>query len=166
MKLTNLLFIALLAIAIGACSGAATEQKKDDAKDATKTEKKDNAEKKDDTDKKEESNSSEDSPKQAVTDFVKAYQAKDIEGLKKRFSKATLETMEKGAKLQKKELDDQLKAFVELGDMPFKDVPEMRNEKIDGDKATIEVKADGKWEPTPLVKEDGMWKLDFQDMKK
>ncbi len=159
MKLFKLLFIAILAITIGAC-GDATETKKADEKADTKTEEKQEDKKTETTD------ASADTPKKAIEDFVKAYLAKDVEGIKKRFSKATLATMQKGADAQKKELDDMLKQFMELDDMPFKDTPEMRNEKIDGDKATVEVKADGKWEPTPLVKEDGMWKLDFQNMEK
>lgn len=70
------------------------------------------------------------------------------------------------AKQQKKEIDDVLKEFVE-GDLPFENgVPEMRNEKIDGDTATIEVKAEGKWDETPLVKEDGIWKIAFDKVGK
>lgn len=37
----------------------------------------------------------------------------------------------------------------------------MRNEKIDGDKATLEVENSfGAWETVPFIKEDGVWKLD------
>ncbi len=36
-----------------------------------------------------------------------------------------------------------------------------RNEKIDGDKATLEVENSfGTWETVPFVKEDGDWKID------
>lgn len=39
--------------------------------------------------------------------------------------------------------------------------PELRNEKIDGEKATVEVKNrfTGAWTDVPFVKEDGRWKL-------
>jgi hypothetical protein len=40
-------------------------------------------------------------------------------------------------------------------------MPETRNEKIDGDTATLEVKDDkkDKWETIHFAKEDGEWKL-------
>ena len=38
---------------------------------------------------------------------------------------------------------------------------EFRNEKIDGDTATLEVKtADDRWETVPFVREGGEWKID------
>ncbi len=38
---------------------------------------------------------------------------------------------------------------------------EFRDEKIDGDKATLMVKNSyGSWETVPFVKEDGVWKID------
>ena len=38
---------------------------------------------------------------------------------------------------------------------------EFRNEKIDGDKATLEVKNSfGSWETVPFVMEEGNWKID------
>jgi ketosteroid isomerase-like protein len=158
MKYLNVLLILILAFAFAACGGAATGEKKAD--DKTNTE---NAETKEE--KKPETSA--DSPTKAVQDFVAAYKAKDIAGLKKRFSKGFLEQMEKGAKSQNKDLDASLKEFVEIGDLPFEDgVPETRNEKIDGDTATLEVNAEGKWEETPFIKEDGVWKIAFDKMQK
>lgn len=38
-----------------------------------------------------------------------------------------------------------------------------RNEKIEGEKATLEVKnSEGKWETVPFVLEEGLWKIDKQ----
>lgn len=38
-----------------------------------------------------------------------------------------------------------------------------RNEKIEGEKATLEVKnSEGKWETVPFVFEEGLWKIDKQ----
>jgi hypothetical protein len=44
-------------------------------------------------------------------------------------------------------------------------VPETRNEKIDGDKATLEAKDDKKdsWETLHFAREDGQWKLAFDE---
>lgn len=37
----------------------------------------------------------------------------------------------------------------------------LRNEKIEGDKATLEVENTfGTWETVPFIKEDGVWKID------
>ena len=42
-------------------------------------------------------------------------------------------------------------------------MPELRNEKITGDTATVEMKRDksDKWDTVPFVKEDGEWKIAF-----
>ena len=43
-------------------------------------------------------------------------------------------------------------------------MPETRNEKIDGDKATLEFKdtgGDSNWTTAHFVKEDGEWKVAF-----
>lgn len=38
---------------------------------------------------------------------------------------------------------------------------EYRNEKVDGDKATLEIKNSyGSWETVPFVREEGVWKID------
>ncbi|HEX8636431.1 MAG TPA: hypothetical protein VF692_00100, partial [Pyrinomonadaceae bacterium] len=40
---------------------------------------------------------------------------------------------------------------------------EYRNEKIEGDRATLEVKnAYSMWEKVPFVREEGVWKIDKQ----
>lgn len=158
-KVFGLIIIASLAFA-AACGSAASKPATTD--DTTAKEESSDAKKTEATP----TDAGDDTPEKAIADFVKAYEAKDVEGLKKRFAKSTLAGMEKSAKERGKSLDDELKSFVEVAGLPFKGTPEMRNEKIDGDKATIEVNAEGKWEPTPLVKEDGMWKLDFSQMKR
>jgi hypothetical protein len=68
--------------------------------------------------------------------------------------------MEKAAKAQNKSVDDLLKASNDAAPPPA--TFETRNEKIDGDKATLEVNQDGKgrWQTVNFVKEDGSWKLD------
>lgn len=81
MKYLNLLIILTLAFAFGACGGAATSEKKAD--DQSTTGKKETTDEK----KAETKEASTDSPTQAVKDFVAAYKAKDVQALKKRFSK-------------------------------------------------------------------------------
>lgn len=93
-----------------------------------------------------------------------AYQAaytarknKDIETLKKLFSKDIIEFFELVGKEENKSVDDMLR---ELTERPQADTAQARNEKIDGDKATIEyLDEEGKWRPMDFVKEDGIWKL-------
>jgi len=85
---------------------------------------------------------------------------KDIEGLKKVMSKDVLSFMTmigSADEKNKKTLDEMLK---DLCDEPQAATAEARNEKIDGDKATIEyLDVDGKWNKMDFVKEDGAWKL-------
>ncbi len=178
MKLLNTLFITLLAISIGGC-GAATEQKKVDEKTNTTTsetnttttpEMKDDDLKKDDTAKKDDSkteNTSDlasKSPSEIVKTFIQAYRDKDVATMKNIISKKSLEEMEKEAKTNKQTLDEHLNEFMKA-ELPFKGDPELQNEKIDGDKATVEIKVENKWEPTQLVKEDGQWKFTFEQQK-
>jgi flagellar hook-associated protein FlgK len=91
--------------------------------------------------------------------FYEASKKKDAAGMKKSLSKGTLDMFDKLAKEQNKSTDDMLKE-VDKDDKSEK-MPETRNEKINGDTATLEVKNDktGKWDPLPFVKEDGEWKI-------
>ncbi len=107
-----------------------------------------------------------DSPTSAYKAAYTARKNKDIEGLKKLMSKDVLEflTMVGDADEKKKmSLDDQLK---ELCDKPQAATAEARNEKIDGDYATIEyLDEKGGWKPMEFIKEDGVWKLAFGPKK-
>lgn len=107
-----------------------------------------------------------DSPTAAYKAAYTARKNKDIEGLKKLMSKDVLEflTMVGDADEKKKmSLDDQLK---ELCEKPQAATAEARNEKIDGDYATIEyLDEKGGWKPMEFIKEDGMWKLAFGPQK-
>jgi len=164
MKLVKIFLIATLAIAFGACGGAATEKAKTDEKPETTTEKKDEAtpEKKDEAPAK---STTDDSPTKALTEFAKAFQEKDLIGVKKRFSFKTLQVITKDAIAKGGNGDEAIKAFMDKTDLPFKGVPETQNEKIDGETATVEVKANDKWVPMPLVLEDGKWRISFDKGK-
>lgn len=100
-------------------------------------------------------------PTEAFKTFYEASKGKDVPTLKKVMSKATLDELEKEAKGENKSLDQYLADESQKG-LPSS-LPETRNEKIDGDKATVEVKTQsGDWRPFPFVKEDGDWKIDMK----
>jgi len=76
-------------------------------------------------------------------------------------SDATLKMHEQEAKAQGVTVDDLLKRETMIGESQRS--VEYRDEKIDGDKATLQVKnVYGSWETVPFVREDGVWKMDKQ----
>ena len=98
------------------------------------------------------------SPTEVLKTLNEASKIKDVAAIKNSVSKGTLDLMKESAKAQKTTIDELLKKD---NGAPFNDLPEMRNEKIEGDAATIELKnttTDG-WETVPFVKEDGVWRL-------
>jgi len=92
--------------------------------------------------------------------YKAAYTARkncDLAGLKKVMSKAILGFLADMGKTEKKSLDDELK---ELCSRPQASTAQARNEKIDGDKATVEyLDEDGNWQKMGFVREDGAWKM-------
>ena len=63
------------------------------------------------------------------------------------------------AQIDKKTLDDQLK---ELADKPQAATVETRNEKIKGDRASLEyLDENGKWKTMDFSKEGNDWKIDL-----
>lgn len=96
------------------------------------------------------------SPTAAFKAFYEASKNADEEAFKKTVSKDSLDMIEQSAKDQKKTLAQALKD----SDVP-PTLPQTQNEKIDGDRATLEVKDDktGNWETIKFVKEDGQWKV-------
>ncbi|MDQ3818543.1 MAG: DUF4878 domain-containing protein [Acidobacteriota bacterium] len=97
-------------------------------------------------------------PTETTKAFYNAAKNNDVQTMRSLMSKDTVAAMEKFAKAENKSLDDFLKD--ENKSDPPPDTLETRNEKIEGDKATLEVK-DKKsgWETLHFVKEDGQWKL-------
>ena len=101
------------------------------------------------------------SPTKTFKTFFEAQKKKDIPGMKKTLSKASLQMMEKAAKTQDKTVDQAItEGFNSPGGKSDK-LPETRNEKIDGDNATLEVNDEEtkKWETLYFVKEDAEWKI-------
>ena len=99
------------------------------------------------------------SPTATFKKFFEASKKKDVAGIRKTLSKGSLEMFDKIAKEQNKTTDDMLKDVDK--DSKSEAMPETRNEKIDGDSATLEVKNEktGKWDSLPFVKENGEWKI-------
>jgi hypothetical protein len=100
-------------------------------------------------------------PKEAFKSFYEAAKGKDVANLKKLMSKATIAEMEREAKGENKSLDDFLAEESQKGLPPA--MPELGEEKIEGDKATLQFKGEKStnWSTVPFVKEDGAWKINF-----
>ena len=74
-------------------------------------------------------------------------------------SNDTIRMHEQEAKAEGVHLDDVVKREALLGE--GQTTVEYRNEKIDGDRATLEYKNSyGSWETIPFVREEGEWKID------
>ena len=105
------------------------------------------------------------SPTEAFRLYYEAIKRGDAPAVKALFSRATIEMLEAQAKATGKSIDDVFgegfqEARRELPDA----VPETRNEKINGDRATLEINDSkkGRWETLNFVKEGG-WKIGFAD---
>ncbi len=98
------------------------------------------------------------SPADTFKAYVEALKKKDAATAKQLVSKGSLKMMEDAAKAQDKSVDELLTG----SDAPaLKEALETRNEKIQGDAATLEIKNNvtGGWETMHFVKEEGRWKL-------
>ena len=99
------------------------------------------------------------SPPQALSSYQEVLNAKDTTTMKLLPSAHSIKMLEQEAKAQGVTVDDVVKRET-LFDDDQKAV-EFRNEKIDGAKATLELKnAYGTWETIPFVLENGEWKID------
>ena len=109
------------------------------------------------------------SPKDVLKALNKASKEKDVAGIQKQLSQGTLAMLNETAKTEKRTVEDIL---TEDGGAPFLELPEMREEKIDGDKASVEVQnvITKGYEIIPFVKENGEWKaaldLYVEDLQK
>ncbi len=98
------------------------------------------------------------SPTDTFKAFIEAGRKKDTAAIKQMLSKGSLKMAEENAKAQNMSVDEILSSRETPG---MKSMPDTRNEKIDGDSATLEIKNDvtGTWDVMYFVKEDGQWKL-------
>ena len=106
-------------------------------------------------------------PTAAYKTAYNARKNKDIPTLKRVLSKDVqdfLTEIGQADDADKKSLDDMLK---ELCLQPQAPSPDVRNEKIDGDKATLEYKDEsGEWQKMDLLKDNGDWKISIGDLGK
>jgi hypothetical protein len=98
------------------------------------------------------------SPTEAFKALSEASAKKDVEAIKKRFTKRTLELFDQVAKDQGKTVDQILR---EPDGAPFPELPDLGEEKIDGNSATLEIgdRETGQISELPFIIEDGEWKI-------
>lgn len=100
-------------------------------------------------------------PLETFKAYTKAIKQKDTTTMKILLSDASIKMHEQEARAQNVTLDEIVKRETLFAE-DQKSV-KLRNEKIEGDKATLEVENSfGVWETIPFVKEDGIWKIDKQ----
>lgn len=93
--------------------------------------------------------------------YVKAIKQKDTATMKLLLSNGTIKMHEDEAKAQGVSVDDIVQRETLFSETQTS--VEFKDEKIDGDKASLKVKNSyGTWETVPFVREDGVWKIDKQ----
>ncbi len=100
-----------------------------------------------------------DTPVEAFKSYVNAVKQKDTTKMKMLLSAESIKMHEQEAKAQNVTLDD-IVTRETLFTEGQKTV-EFRDQKIEGEKATLEVKNSfGSWETVPFIREDDEWKID------
>ncbi len=95
------------------------------------------------------------SPTEVFKAYYDAGVKKDFPTLKKHLSKGSIDFLETGAKKMGKTFEQLMnESPVEQGPMP-----QLSNEKITGDTATVDISAKGEKVSMPFVKENGEWKI-------
>lgn len=98
-------------------------------------------------------------PLQTFKTYTKAISKKDTTTMKLLLSNESMKMHEQQAKAQGVPVDDIVKRETLFAET--QKTVEFRNERIDGEKATLEVKNSfGTWETVPFVFEEGSWKID------
>lgn len=99
-------------------------------------------------------------PTEAFTTFYNAIKKADVASAKTVMTKKNLALVETEAKTKGIARDDAIKVELERLAPRLPDtMPETRDEKIEGDKATLEFKQNERWEKVNLTKEDDGWKV-------
>lgn len=98
-------------------------------------------------------------PTNAFMAFYEASKKNDVPGVMRTLSKDSLDFLTAEAKKENKTLEVALAESLKNADIPA--TPELRNEKIDGDKATIEAKSSksNDWDTLNFVRENNEWKI-------
>jgi len=100
-------------------------------------------------------------PLETLKAYTAAIKKKDTTTMKVLLSKDSYKMAEQEAKAQNVTVDEVVKRETLFNENQSS--VEFRNEKIDGDKATIEMKDSfNTWNTVPFVREEGIWKIDKQ----
>lgn len=100
-----------------------------------------------------------DTPVEAFKSYVNAVKRKDTTKMKMLLSAESIKMHEQEAKVQNVTLDDIVRRETLFTE--GQKTVEFRDQKIEGEKATLEVKNSfGSWETVPFVREDDEWKID------
>ncbi|HEY8563561.1 MAG TPA: hypothetical protein VIL74_24495 [Pyrinomonadaceae bacterium] len=98
-------------------------------------------------------------PLETLKEYGNAYKKKDITTMKLLLSDESLKMHEQEAKAQNTTVDEIVKRETLFSENQTQ--ADFRNQKIEDDKATIEMKdAMGIWNTVQFVKEEGVWKID------
>jgi len=98
-------------------------------------------------------------PRKTFETYIRALKMKDTTTMKLLLSADTIKMHEKEAKAMGITVDEIVKRETIFSE--GQKVVELRNEKIDGDKATLEVKNSmRRWETVYFIRENGDWKID------
>ena len=101
------------------------------------------------------------SPLETLKAYTTAIKKKDLTTMKLLLSDSSIKMAEQEAKAQNVTLDEIVKRETLFREN--QSTVEFRNEKIDGDRATIEMKDSvDTWNTVPFVREEGVWKIDKQ----
>lgn len=158
---STLLVAALVAIALAsaACSKTATNTSNANTSTNTNTSRTTNANTTTTT-----PTSTSGSPTAVITSAFDASKKKDVAGFKKHVSSVDLKELDEMVKKSGGSADDFLKEMMADPETTMPANLETRNEKIDGDKATVEYKSKaGEWKTAHFVKEGGEWKMKMGD---
>src|SRR5215218_9328840 len=100
-----------------------------------------------------------DTPIESFKTYVNAVKQKNTTKMKLLLSSESIKMHEQEAKAQNVTLDDVVRRETLFTE--GQKTVEFRDEKIDGEKATLEVKNSfDRWETVPFLREDGTWKID------
>ena len=100
-------------------------------------------------------------PLETLKAYTAAIKKKDLTTMKLLLSANSINMAEQEARAQNVTLDEIVKRETLFGENQT--TVEFRNEKIQGDKATIEMKdSSNLWNTVQFVREEGIWKIDKQ----
>ncbi len=100
-------------------------------------------------------------PLETLKAYTLAIKKKDSTQMKLLLSDASIKMAEQEARAQNVTLDEIMKRETLFSETQRS--VEFRNEKVDGDQATIEMKNSfNAWTTVPFVREEGVWKIDKQ----